>query len=265
MIDQFSALGKTNFLGKDGFNWWIGQVAPPKSWRNVNAYQSRDDYKHNRVKVRIIGYHPFDCEGIELPDEDLPWAEVMIPTHSGSGQAGLGEHMILAGGETCMGFFLDGDDAQQPVIMGLLPKYNKVDDQISNQDVDSVKSSCFKPFKAHLRSSARNPDGGSLTQNFEEIKVVPSGGNGKLVISASTTNAEEKNTKKTIPWTPCDDSVIGKSSQAITDFIHILQGLENVGDNWIDPLTNSVVNMQAELAFVTGQVQGIIKIFSEML
>ena len=62
MIDQFAALGKTNFLGKDGFNWWIGQVAPPKSWRNVNAYQSRDDYKHNRVKVRIIGYHPFDCE-----------------------------------------------------------------------------------------------------------------------------------------------------------------------------------------------------------
>ena len=39
---------------------------------------------------------------------------------------GLGENMILAGGETCMGFFLDGDDAQQPVIMGLLPKYNKV-------------------------------------------------------------------------------------------------------------------------------------------
>ncbi len=259
MIDQFSALGKTNFLGKDGFNWWIGQVAPPKSWRNINAYQSRDDYKHNRVKVRIIGYHPFDCEGIELPDEDLPWAEVMIPTHSGSGQAGLGEHMILAGGETCMGFFLDGDDAQQPVIMGLLPKYNKVEDQISNQEVDSVKSSCFKPFKAHLKSSARNPDGGSLTQNFEEIKVVPSGGNGELVISASTTNAEEKNTKKNIPWTPCDDSVIGKSSQAITDFIHILQGLENVGDNWIDPLTNSVVNMQAELAFVTGQVQGIMK------
>ena len=37
MIDQFAALGKTNFLGKDGFNWWIGQVAPPKSWRNINA------------------------------------------------------------------------------------------------------------------------------------------------------------------------------------------------------------------------------------
>ena len=146
MIDQVAALGKTNFVGKDGFNWWIGQIAPPKSWRNINVNQSLYGYKHNRVKVRIIGYHPFDSQGIELPDEDLPWAEVMMPTNSGSGQAGLGENMILAGGETCMGFFLDGDDAQQPVIMGLLPKYNKVKDEIDNNEVDSVKSSCFKPF-----------------------------------------------------------------------------------------------------------------------
>ena len=258
MIDQFSALGKTNFVGKDGFNWWIGQIAPPKSWRNINVNQSLNGYKHNRVKVRIIGYHPFDCQGIELPDEDLPWAEVMIPTHSGSGQAGLGENMILAGGETCMGFFLDGDDAQQPVIMGLLPKFNRVEDEISNQEIDSVKSSCFKPFKAHLRSSARNPDGGQLTQKYEEIKVIPHD-NGKLVDSANQKVAEGNNTKERIAWTPCNDSVIGKSTQAITDFITILQGLENVGDKWIDPLTNSVVNMQAELAYVTGQVQGIMK------
>ena len=258
MIDQFAALGKTNFLGKDGFNWWIGQIAPPKSWRNINVNQSLNGYKHNRVKVRIIGYHPFDCQGIELPDEDLPWAEVMIPTHSGSGQAGLGENMILAGGETCMGFFLDGDDAQQPVIMGLLPKFNRVEDEISNQEIDSVKSSCFKPFKAHLRSSARNPDGGQLTQKYEEIKVIPHD-NGKLVASKNQDTAEGNNTKGRIAWTPCNDSVIGKSTQAITDFITILQGLENVGDNWIDPLTNSVVNMQAELAYVTGQMQGIMK------
>ncbi|MEC8552583.1 MAG: hypothetical protein VXY93_18965, partial [Pseudomonadota bacterium] len=99
MIDQVAALGKTNFLGKDGFNWWIGQIAPPKYWRPLNAVLARQEYKHNRVKVRIIGYHPFDCQGNDLPDEDLPWAEVMIPTHSGSGQAGLGENMILAGGE----------------------------------------------------------------------------------------------------------------------------------------------------------------------
>ena len=71
-----------------------------------------------------------------------------------------------------MRFFFDGDDAQQPVIMGLLPKSNKVKDEISDQEIDSVKSSCFKPFKAHLRSSARGPDGLKLTsKDKEETKI----------------------------------------------------------------------------------------------
>ena len=256
MIDQFTALGKTNFLGKDGFNWWIGQIAPPESWRPINAYLSqKEDYKNNRVKVRIIGYHPFDCEGVVLPDDDLPWAEVMIPTHSGSGQASLSETMILTGGETCIGFFLDGEDAQQPVIMGLLPKFNRVKEAYNNIESRQIKSSCFKPFEADLAGSAHAIDSNSRLQDGTRIAVVPK----NLENSAMSTVAEEKNTKKNTPWTPCNDSVIGKSTQAITDFITILQGLENVGNSWIDPLTNSVVNIQAELAFVTGQMSGIMK------
>ena len=255
MIDQFAALGKTNFVGKDGFNWWIGQIAPPQSWRPVNAYLSRDEYKHNRVKVRIIGYHPFDDEGNVLPDVDLPWAEVLIPTHSGSGQASLSETMILAGGETCIGFFLDGEDAQQPVIVGLLPKFNRVEEAYDNTQSRQIKSSGFKPFQADLAGSAPDIDSNSRLQDGTRIAVVPK----NLENSAQSTNSQKKNTKKTSAWTPCNDSVIGKSTQAITDFITVLQGLENVGNSWIDPLTNSVVNIQAELAFVTGQISGIMK------
>ena len=88
MIDQ--SLGKTHFAGKDGFKWWIGQVAPPKVWRDINFYLAGQGEKHNRVKVRIIGYHPFDPKGTILPDEDLPWAEVMANGFDGDGQAGLG-------------------------------------------------------------------------------------------------------------------------------------------------------------------------------
>ena len=158
MIDQFSALGKTNFVGKDGFNWWIGQIAPPEPWRKVNAYQAQEQsYQHNRVKVRIIGYHPFDCQGVELPDEDLPWADVMIPNHSGSGQASLGENMILTGGETCIGFFLDGDDAQQPVIIVIIG-YNN----IANNDIKTIYSDddYFAPFTP-VHNFSRNTVTGS--------------------------------------------------------------------------------------------------------
>jgi len=259
MIDQFAALGKTNFVGKDGFNWWIGQVAPPKSWRDLNIVQSQRDFQHNRVKVRIIGYHPFDPKGLVLPDEDLPWAEVMIPTHSGSGQNGLGENMILSGGETCLGFFLDGDDAQQPVIMGLLPDTNKAEKVIKNSEIDQVSSSGFLPFESSLRSSARTNDSCSIDQSGKPICVIPNNGEGDLIVSKGQASAESNATRSDIAFNICSDTTIGRTQQAVTDFIQLLQGVENIGSNFIDPLTNAVVNMQAELSYVTAQVAGIMR------
>ncbi len=165
-MDSLTTLGKTNYIGKDGFHWWIGQVAPPESWRGINAYVSRKGYAQNRCKVRIIGYHPFDEEGNVLPDDDLPWAELMLDARVGSGQAQLNETSVLAGGEICIGFFLDGEDAQQPVIMGLLPKFDEIPDEISNEEIDSVKSSGFRAFSADLQSSARSPGNHMLSQLY---------------------------------------------------------------------------------------------------
>lgn len=124
MIEE--SLLKSNFTGRDGFIWWIGQVADPKVWRNEN---SRIDGKKQaagdpndteawgyRCKVRIIGYHSFDRN--ELDDNDLPWAHVLSSAAEGSpAQGGFGKLPMLVGGETVLGFFLDGEEAQQPVVM----------------------------------------------------------------------------------------------------------------------------------------------------
>mgnify|MGYP001232584143 CR=1 FL=1 len=113
-----SALAQTNFVGRDGFIWWIGRVADPEHWRDQST-----DVKSGwafRCKVRIIGYHPFD-ESI-MGEKDLPWAHVMVDPTSGAGQACLGEKSKMVGGETVFGFFLDGEEAQQPVIFGALAR-----------------------------------------------------------------------------------------------------------------------------------------------
>ena len=68
---------KTNFLGRDGFRWWIGQVA-----KNAKIQWGSDKRWGHRRRVRIMGYHPGEDL---LPDEDLPFANVMVPTTSGSG------------------------------------------------------------------------------------------------------------------------------------------------------------------------------------
>ena len=96
-----------NFMGKDGFTWFVGVV------------EDRQDPKTlGRVRVRCLGYHTEDI--IKLPTSDLPWAHPMNPitsaTVSGVGQTPLG----VVEGTWVVGFFTD-IDKQQPMIMGTLP------------------------------------------------------------------------------------------------------------------------------------------------
>ena len=97
-----------NFMGKDGFQWFVGVV------------EDRQDPKTlGRVRVRCLGYHTEDL--VKLPTKDLPWAHPLNPitsaTVSGVGQTPLG----VVEGTWVVGFFTDGPTAQQPVIMGTLP------------------------------------------------------------------------------------------------------------------------------------------------
>ena len=112
MIEE--SLLKSNFVGRDGLLWWVGQVAPEKA----QGDQINGAGWGNRVKVRIMGYHPHSLE--ELPDEDLPWAQVLLPSTAGSGKGGRATSVKLSPGDNVMGFFMDGEDAQLPVIFGIL-------------------------------------------------------------------------------------------------------------------------------------------------
>jgi hypothetical protein len=98
----------SEFMGKNGFQWFVGVV------------EDRQDPKTlGRLRVRCLGYHTEDL--IKLPTSDLPWAHVMNPitsaTVSGLGQSPLG----AVEGTWVVGFFQDGGDAQQPIIIGTLP------------------------------------------------------------------------------------------------------------------------------------------------
>jgi hypothetical protein len=98
----------SEFMGKNGFNWFVGVVE-----------DRADPKKLGRLRVRCLGYHTEDL--LKLPTADLPWSHVMNPitsaTISGIGQSPLG----AVEGTWVVGFFQDGADAQMPVIIGTLP------------------------------------------------------------------------------------------------------------------------------------------------
>ena len=270
MIDQLAALGKVNSIGRDGFLWWIGQVAHKDSWREVNAAISLRGFKGNRVKVRIVGYHPFDPEGNILPDEDLPWAEVLADPFSGNGQGGVSKTLSLVGGEMVLGFFLDGEDAQQPVIMGLFPKYDDVKDTYTAAQMKTRKSSGFEPFQAYTRANLTQPEAPAAHQTKTDLNSEKKKKNiisdraadnekVRLVSNDASKKYQERTNTTSENWTPCKNDDIGKISQIVTDFIEVTRGWENALDSWVDPLTNTVIDIQGELEFIKGEVSGIMR------
>ena len=138
-----------NFMGKDGFQWFVGVVE-----------DRQDPQKLGRVRVRCLGYHTEIHE--DLKTADLPWAHPMNPitsaTVSGIGQTPLGP----VEGTWVVGFFSDGSDAQQPVIMGTLPGVSKT---LPTKDGD-------KGFQDRLNANypkyTNEPDVNRLAVNNEE-------------------------------------------------------------------------------------------------
>lgn len=90
-----------NFAGLNGFVWWVGVVED----RN-------DPLKLGRCKVRIFGWHSESI--VDIPTKDLPWAQAMLPLNDANAYS-------PKEADTVVGFFLDGENAQHPIMMGVIP------------------------------------------------------------------------------------------------------------------------------------------------
>ena len=110
-IDGIINEQNTNFVGKDGLFWWIGEVEDNEDPLNIG-----------RCKCRVLNYYtnPAGGSADSLPTEDLPWATVLQSTDQ-AGSDGVGSSSgQLQPGAIVMGFFMDGESAQMPIIMGVL-------------------------------------------------------------------------------------------------------------------------------------------------
>jgi hypothetical protein len=213
MIEE--SLLKSNFIGRDGFRWWIGQIPPGDSL----GAQNKGGGWGNRFKVRILGYHPYSKA--DLPDEDLPWAGCLLPATSGTGASNFAESVKYRPGDVVVGFFMDGDNAQIPMIMGAFGRTSQVPQQAA--------SGAFVPFTGYT-SNIDIPDGTldpdeSNEQNKDSQpsprsisgeqagKINSSGNGGKTEIAASKADGQ-----KISPANACDDNFIDEVSNVLENF-----------------------------------------------
>ena len=172
---------KTNFVGKDGFIWWIGQIPNQESWQT--QIDEGEGSWGIRYKVRIMGYHPYDNS---LPDEDLPWAQVLCPPGT-QGSGGHMESIRLHQGDTVVGFFLDGQSAQIPIILGVFA--NTIQKEIEASDTPSI----FGNYKPDSKTISSDSDF-VLKQKGSNSQGV---GNEKDKVQATPINVDTKTAQNT--------------------------------------------------------------------
>lgn len=244
-----------DYLGKDGFFWWFGEVV-----------EDKDPLQVGRVKVRISGWYTgLDGKFKEkLPDEDLPWAVVLQPTNQG-GQEGTG---ISAGqlkpGAMVMGFFLDGQEAQQPVVMGVVRAHkpgtvNGVVESIFSGEYDNTGNKAFtNPVTGQSVPVAQGPIT-TANSNVQQPSTAPG-----QPVSAANANLPKPAGVNVEPM-PQANGVAGSSNTfeqhlkyQLKDIGAIIATLVPQGGDFVSVVDGTVRNVDALAGKVKNLISGVL-------
>ena len=265
-----------NFIGKDGFNWWIGQVENDGYgfWNALNGSFDFSDWDWcNKVKVRIVGYHNPNRK--ELPTTDLPWAQVLMPPIY-SMRSGMGSIHQLQINSWVIGFFMDGTSAQIPVVMGTLADENPG----GGYGVEGGKEEGFAQlvspdyeYPDHAEDGSSSPNVGSTIETNEETGVdeAPKNNDGHTHNSTDDKNergpAKMESEKQKIATEKqkvtvqvgngkCGSETATKLEGPIAEFMKFARGIEkNDIDQFINKLDGSVVDMDYEINLMSQRIQ----------
>ena len=280
MIEQ--GFLKKHYVGRDGFVWWIGQIVDSKEWEpNLSGFRTETTDEHQgfdyRYKVRIMGYH---TSSADITDGQLPWATVMLPVTAGGGTGGSGQTPNLRQGNFVYGFFVDGEDAQQPVIMGVLG-YNQYT-AITNGTLKGEFP--FKPFEGYtnketvakytLRTVKEIPKGtqeSTPSQNLNDSKVQDTVGLTQGITDGSSLeNYKKGRRERSIPKTSlCEKQPLGEVQSQIKNLILDLEEAKNSISDWKTRVSSSIGDAQKwvdkKVQFVSQKIsQGIQWIIREI-
>lgn len=279
MIDD--TLLKSQFLGRDQFTWWIGQVAHPKYWRDdkTEIVQSQNEKELGmswayRCKVRIIGYHPFN--GNELPDKDLPWAHVMLPASHGAGHGALGESSLMVGGETVFGFFMDGDEGQQPVVFGSLYRNASATSTITSSEVLSEGSSRFRPYSGIEAQPTMKSGITQRPPKENQTLDTPQNNANSGSSDSSTSSKASKNPDRIFPESDaetafaaggqqvtipngCDQNFLSEITNTIRSFIATTNSLTSFLGVYVDAVQNFISDINRLISKTGAIIMGIMK------
>jgi len=278
-----------NFIGKEGFNWWIGQVENDGAgtfWKEVRenvvgelqdvfsgkGFDTSDWDWTNKVKVRIVGYH--SPNKADLPTEDLPWALCLMPVTSPQ-RSGIGGHHQLQINGWVIGFFLDGAAAQIPIVMGAVGDENPVGAYGTEKGSETGFAQLAAPEydeRVHGSSGSGVPGTGNTIETDDNTgldtastKSGGKGGEGSTVnprggdeqYSASQKAADDaKKVTVQVGNGKCGSETATKLEGPLAEFMKWARGVkQNSIGEYIEEATGDVADMDLKISQTAARIQ----------
>ena len=272
-----------------GISWWIGQVAPRETWaektllkndKNVGVKDraGSDVVYPNRVKVMVTGYH----DRIEDPDE-LPFALVMGDPFQNNGYGSAPNAHQLEGGESVIGFWMDGEDEQKPVITNVFlasqayddsknkkwkgNSYTRPDVKVDDNKNVKVEETAEKVGKKvatneDIKGKKYENNNNNVDKNTgrvldtEEVVSPAITGSSDGSTTAHKTNEQMLDQCTDRPTCKNDNSV-AVITGALGNLSRMLINAEQYGEFYYDAITGLQMDFDAEMDLITKKIGGV--------
>ena len=231
MLGASPTLESNYWFGAQGNRLWVGQVEGDGA-KTITGDECVDYQESNRVKVRIMGYHTRSRS--QLKPLDLPWASVLMPTTETITRHSAGTVHGLENGMWVLGTFMDGESAQQPLVMGSIGIVDKRQQTYTDRYNDLGLSNDYEPRRPELVKNMTESSGGHGQSNR---------GSNTGTISANDLQ-QEKNERQTFTISngKCGPRPEGEFTKILNDLFQFTGENEKVGSVFVNKLTGNITD-----------------------
>lgn len=229
----------SNFQEHTGFLpaiLWQGQIVDDPSWKgNTPGTKFKNPVTDIpgfgfRYRVRIFGRDTSNKN--DLPDNQLEMASVLYPVTGGSGHAGSFQTPNLRKGALVIGYYADGTDGREPVILGTYGN----NDQIKLSQ--TIPLTGFTPYSGYIGEQVAGysiPPGGSPPANgtgAPQEGAVAQGQNGET--SADQLMMDDGGTKTPLksPYS-CKDTNVTETKLKIENLQKDILKAQKFVNSWV--------------------------------
>ena len=230
MLGAAPTLESNYWFGAQGNRLWVGQVECDGD-KTITGDECVDYQESNRVKVRIMGYHTRSRS--QLKSLDLPWATVLMPTTETISRHSAGVVHGLENGMWVLGTFMDGESAQQPLVMGSIGIVDKRQQTYTDRVSDKGLSNDHAATHPEKVKNNKASSGGHGQSNRGE-------NTGTFSANDKEQESNERQTF-TVSNGKCGPRPEGDFAKILNDLFQFTGKNEKIGGVFVNKLTGNIV------------------------